>query len=160
RTALVNAGVSVIEGEPVERIDRGADFAVATPRRTVRGRRLVLAGGAWLRPLAKLMGVDFPITVRVNTVSVTARMPVAIRAIVGHALGLLTLKQAENGTMLIGGGWQGRGSPEQGWSAVDPDNLVGNLRLAQYAVPALAGAQIVRTWLGFEAHLPDMMPLV
>jgi glycine/D-amino acid oxidase-like deaminating enzyme len=120
----------------------------------------VLAGGARLKPLAKLVGVDFPINVRINTVSVTARMPIAIRAIVGHAFGLLTLKQSENGTMLIGGGWQGRGNPEQGWSAVDPDALVGNLRLAQYAVPALAGAQIVRTWLGFEASLPDMMPLV
>jgi glycine/D-amino acid oxidase-like deaminating enzyme len=160
RTALVNAGVTVIEGEPVERIARDGGFAIATPHRTVRGRRLVLAGGAWLKPLAKLLGVDFPISVRVNTVSVTARLPVLIRTIVGHAFGLLTLKQSDNGTMLIGGGWQGRGDLEQGWSAVDPDNLVGNLRLAQFAVPALAGAQIVRSWLGFEAHLPDMMPLV
>jgi glycine/D-amino acid oxidase-like deaminating enzyme len=165
RTALVNAGVTVIEGAPVERIDRespsgAGGFAVATQHRVVRGRRLVLAGGAWLKPLAKLLGVDFPISVRVNTVSVTARLPVLIRTIVGHAFGLLTLKQSDNGTMLIGGGWQGRGDPEQGWSAVDPDNLVGNLRLAQFAVPALARAQIVRSWLGFEAHLPDMMPLV
>ncbi len=159
RTALVKAGVTVIEGEPVEGIERAGSFTVVTPRTTLCGRRLVLAGGAWLKPLAKLIGVDLPIGVRINTVSVTARMPVAIRTIVGHAFGLLTLKQSDNGTMLVGGGWQGRGNAEQGWSAVDPDTLVGNLRLAQFAVPALAHAQVVRTWLGFEANVPDMMPL-
>jgi glycine/D-amino acid oxidase-like deaminating enzyme len=159
RTALVAAGVTVIEGEPVTAIARDAGFAVTTPRRTVRGRRLVLAAGAWLRPLARLLGVDLPISVRINTVSVTAPMAPAIRNIVGHAFGLLTLKQSDNGTMLIGGGWQGKGDAEQGWSAVDPETLIANLRLAQFAVPALARARVVRSWLGFEAHVPDMMPL-
>jgi sarcosine oxidase subunit beta len=160
RAALTKAGVMVIEGAPVERIDRDPGFMVVTPRASVRGSRLVLAGGAWLKQLARLIGIDFPVNVRVNTVSVTTRMPIVIRTVIGHALGLLTLKQSDNGTMLVGGGWQGRGNPEEGWSAVDPDNLVGNLRLAQYAVPALASAQVARSWLGFEATVPDSMPLV
>ena len=160
RAALTKAGVMVIEGAPVERIDRDPGFMVVTSRASVRGSRLVLAGGAWLKQLARLIGIDFPVNVRVNTVSVTTRMPIVIRTVIGHALGLLTLKQSDNGTMLVGGGWQGHGNPEEGWSAVDPDNLVGNLRLAQYAVPALASAQVARSWLGFEATVPDSMPLV
>ncbi len=160
RAALLGAGVTVIEGAPVERIDHQNGFAVVTSGATLYGSRLILAGGAWLKALGRMIGIDFPIVVRVNTVSVTTRMPVAIRTVIAHALGLLTLKQSDNGTMLIGGGWQGHGDPEAGWSAVDADNLIGNLRLAQYAVPALARAQVVRSWLGFEATVPDSLPLV
>ncbi len=160
REALLKAGVAIHEGAPVTAIERGDGFRVVTPRGTFAGRRLVLAGGAWLAALGRMIGVEFPISVRVNTVSVTARMPMAIHRIVGHAFGLLTLKQSDNGTMLIGGGWQGRGDPERGAVEVIPDNVIGNLRLALHAVPALASARVVRTWLGLEANVPDAMPLV
>ena len=41
-------------------------------------------------------------------------MPPLISSIVGHATGLLTMKQKSNGTILIGGGWQGQGVPQDG----------------------------------------------
>ncbi len=36
---------------------------------------------------------------------------------------------------------------------------MGNLRLASAAVPALARARVVRTWLGLEARVADNLPL-
>jgi glycine/D-amino acid oxidase-like deaminating enzyme len=40
-----------------------------------------------------------------------------------------------------------------------PTTLITNLRLAQYAVPELAKARLIRAWTGFEAHAPDFYPL-
>lgn len=160
RHALVNAGVALFEGEPVTALERdGKGYTVRTPAGAITGRRLVLAAGAWTKGLSSMLGVDFPIDVRVNMVSVTERLPRLVKLIVGHAYGLLTLKQSDNGTTLIGGGWQGKGTPERGAYEVIPENLEGNLRLASIAVPGLRQARIVRTWLGLEASVPDMFPL-
>jgi glycine/D-amino acid oxidase-like deaminating enzyme len=161
RTALLRAGVVVHERAEVTSLARdGAAFAVQAGGTILRGRRLVLAGGAWLGRLAAMLGVSLPVAWRINQVSVTERSPFFVRAMVGHATGLLTLKQADNGTVLIGGGWQGEGDPNDGRSALVPEHLIGNLRLARCTVPALAGTRLVRTWHGFEAHAPDFMPLV
>lgn len=161
RQALKDSGVEVRDNFEVVDIARsGGRFTVlARDGRRVSGKRIVLAAGAWLRPLAAMLGVDLPIGFRVNMVSVTERAPKVVGRIIGVATGLLTLKQSANGTVLIGGGWQGRGSAERGGYEIIPDNLVGNLRLASFAVPALADVRVVRTWLGCEAHAPDLMPL-
>jgi glycine/D-amino acid oxidase-like deaminating enzyme len=39
-------------------------------------------------------------------------------------------------------------------------NLIGNLRMARHAVPALGPARIARTWIGFRDDTPDRLPLV
>lgn len=106
-----------------------------------------------------MIGVILPIRVRVNTVSVTERAPQIVGALVGHATGLLTLKQKGNGTVLIGGGWQGTCDPVTGKGRVSPETLIPNLQLAQYAVPAIAPLRILRSWTGFEANVPDFYPL-
>ncbi len=161
RTALVRAGAEVREGTEVTQLVReGNGYRIRAGESVFRARRIVLAAGAWLKGAGRLLGVSLPVHVRVNQVAVTERCPPLFRAIVGHALGVLTLKQSDNGTVLIGGGWQGLGGPDRGTTDLVPANLVGNLRLACHAIPAVAGARLIRTWHGLEAHVPDFMPLV
>lgn len=162
RSALRRAGAQVIEKAPVERIERGSNcYKIRSTAGVTTARRIVLASGAWLGPLAGMFGVSLPVRYRVNQVSVTERCPPLFQAMLGHATGLLTLKQSDNGTLLIGGGWQGAGDPHaEGPTQVVASNLVGNLRLACRAIPALVVTRLVRTWHGFEAHVPDFMPLV
>lgn len=160
RGLLKQAGVGVVEQSPVDSIDGdGSEVIVRTSNETYRGRRVLLATGAWARAMSRKAGHPLPIEVRINTVSVTERMPKILHSVIGHASGRLTMKQSANGTTLIGGGWQGRGSPETGHGEVVPSSLVSNLRLAQFALPALAKARLVRAWTGFEAHVPDFYPL-
>src|SRR5439155_523583 len=90
--------------------DRGV--TVNTPAGPLRAARALLATGAWAKAMSEQIGAPLPIRLRVNTVSVTERVPTLIKTVVAHASGLLTLKQAVNGTVLIGGAWQGRGSPD------------------------------------------------
>jgi len=161
RAALLGAGVDLREWKPMETIAReNGGFSVAIAGETIRAKRLVLAGGAWLNDALGHLGIQIPLNCRVNQVAVTERTRPILGSILGVATGLLTLKQASNGSVLIGGGWQGIGDPERGGVGILPENLIGNLRLAAYAVPGLAKSRIVRTWLGLEANVPDFMPLV
>ena len=160
RSRLRAAGVDVRELTPAQRIVPGdAGVRVYTPAGMLRARRALLATGAWAKTMAEQMGVPLPIRLRVNTVSVTERMAKLIHAVIAHASGMLTLKQAANGTVLIGGAWQGRGSPDDGRGDIAPESLIANLRLAQFVLPALAGARVMRCWTGFEAQTPDSVPL-
>ena len=160
RSLLRASSVELREHAPVQAIDADdAGFWIRTPRNTLVGRRLLIAGGAWTAELAALLGVTLPIEARINTVSVTEPGPRRLLTGIGHATGLLTLKQKANGGFLIGGGWQGRGSPATGRGEVAGDALIRNLQLARYAVPALAHTRVLRTWTGFEAFVADHYPL-
>ncbi len=160
RHQLRDARIAIREHCPVTKIDQtDRGFVLHGYGETIHARRLLLACGGWLKGVAALLGVDLPVRARVNTVSVTERGPRIMNTVVGHATGLLTMKQKTNGTVLIGGGWQGRGSPMNGRGLVDRDTLIPNLCLAQYAVPEIARLRVLRSWTGFEAHVPDFNPL-
>lgn len=164
RHALTHAGVEVLENAPVEAVDSGdaghvirLDAAAGPP---LHARRVVLAGGVWIQNMLAWLGVQIPIKVLINQLIITERIRPVMRTVLSVASGLLSLKQFANGTVLIGGGWQGDGDRERGGVEVRPQNLVGNVRLAAYAVPALAEARIARVWLGLEAETADAMPII
>lgn len=159
RGQLQDAGIEYREQNPVTQITKSDRFEMMTPHGIVHAKRLLLAAGAWLKPLAALLDVDLPVNARINTVSVTERMPPLMSSVIGHATGLLTMKQKANGTVLIGGGWQGRGTPQEGRGEVDVASVQPNLALAQYVLPALGEARVLRSWTGFEANVPDFYPL-
>ena len=160
RQLLSDTGVHVREGQRVEAIDcESKRFRVRAGREVSVGTRLVLAGGAWLKEAGALLGISLPIIVRANIVSVTERMPPLLKGVVLQTYGRLTLKQKPNGTFLIGGAWQGEGDPSEGASRVTAESLIGNLRLAEYALPALADSRLIRSWVGYEARSPDVLPL-
>lgn len=152
--------IALREHAPVMSIAReDACFVLIAGGERVCARRILLACGGWLEHVAAMIGVVLPVRVRVNTVSVTERAPPLIAAVIGHATGLLTLKQKSNGTVLIGGGWQGTGTPEAGRGDVALDTLLTNLRLAQFALPGLRDIRLMRSWTGFESNVPDFYPL-
>jgi glycine/D-amino acid oxidase-like deaminating enzyme len=165
RHALTAASVDVLENTPVEGIDSGdaghvIRFDSAASRPPLQATRVVLAGGVWIENMLAWLGVQIPIKVLINQLIITERVRPVMRTVLSVANGLLSLKQFANGTVLIGGGWQGEGDRERGGVEARPQNLVGNMRLAAYALPALAEARIARIWLGLEAETADAMPII
>jgi glycine/D-amino acid oxidase-like deaminating enzyme len=158
RPALLEAGVALMENTAVRGI--GGRFVLDTASGAVAARRVVLAGGVWIEEMAAWLGVTLPIKVLVNQLVVTERMAPVMRTVLGVASGLLSLKQYANGTVLIGGGWQGIGDRARGGLAVRPENFLGNVRLAAHTVPALRQARVVRSWLGLEAETADALPVI
>jgi glycine/D-amino acid oxidase-like deaminating enzyme len=154
RAALIEAGALVQEGWPVAGIDRdGSFFAVrCADGRLLQARRLVLAGGVWLERMLAWLGLAVEVKCLINQLVVTERMRPVMHSVVSIANGLLSLKQFANGSVLIGGGWQGIGNPDRGGVEAVPQNLIGNVRLARHTIPALAEARITRIWLGLESE--------
>jgi glycine/D-amino acid oxidase-like deaminating enzyme len=162
RVALDNAGVVLRENaavDGVERIRGGHRLRVAGGE-PIEATRVVLAGGVWLEDMARWFGITLPIKVLINQLAVTERMPPVMRSVLGIASGLLSLKQYPNGTVLIGGGWQGIGDRGRGGLAVRAENFRGNIRLAAHTIPALRDARVVRAWLGLEAETADALPAI
>jgi sarcosine oxidase subunit beta len=161
--ALREAGVQIFEQTPATRIDRVAGmYQVTGPDDAMHidATRLVMAGGVWLEPLLAMLDIDIPVKTLVNQLIVTERIPPVIQSVLSIANGLLSMKQFANGSVLIGGGWQGVGDRVRGGVETLPDNLIGNLRLAQHVIPALAKARVARIWLGLESETADAMPMI
>jgi len=163
--ALRAADCRLVEGMTVTGIDRAGDChvlrAAGHPEDgRIHARRLVLAGGVWIEPMLRWLGLEVPIKVLVNQLAVTERMPPAMRTVLGVASGLLSLKQFANGTVLVGGGWQGLGDRDTGGRELVPEALIGNLRLAAHVIPALRETRVLRAWLGLEAETADAMPAI
>lgn len=161
RRALGEAGVDILEYRPVTAVDRGASgFTLRSDGGDLQAGRLVLAGGVWLEEMLAWLGVTLPVKSLINQLVVTERLPPVMRTVCSVASGLLSLKQFGNGTVLIGGGWQGRGDRDSGETGVIPANFVGNVRLATHTIPALRDGRLVRSWLGFEAETADALPII
>lgn len=159
RHALLADGVRLFENTEAIGVDRDqGGYTVLTRGQPVRARRLLLAGGVWIEPMLAWLGVRLPIKVLVNQLAVTERQAPVMRTVIGIASGLLSLKQYPHGTTVIGGGWQGVGDRERGGIALLPERLIGNVRLACHAIPALAEARLARAWAGLEAETADALP--
>lgn len=133
-------------------------YQIQTSHGTYKTTKLLLASGTHTNDLLKFLNLELPINTRINMVSVTEKTKKILPVVIGHASGLLTLKQKQNGTILIGGGWQGY-IDDKGKGKIDPENLSTNLSLASYAVPFINQLKLIRTWTGLEGNTPDFYPL-
>jgi len=161
RQALVDAGVTLYEACQIDKIEPAkAAFILRSATTQIKAKRIVLAGGVWLEEMFRWLGLTLAIKTLANQLIVTERLRPVMRTVLSIANGLLSLKQFANGTVLIGGGWQGRADRATRQTEIIPDNMRGNAQLARYVIPALAETRIVRTWVGFEAETADAMPVI
>jgi glycine/D-amino acid oxidase-like deaminating enzyme len=136
------------------------DFTVHCERGAVRCPSVIIAAGTWIDKLARMVGVNLPITTVVMQVSITTPGPPLFRHIVTHVRGNLTLKQQKTtGKIILGGGWPGEGDPESGVKRVKRDSLMGHLRWITETIPDIAQRDLLRSWVGFEGRTPDKLLL-
>jgi glycine/D-amino acid oxidase-like deaminating enzyme len=152
-----HAGVTAIEVDG----DGGTGrFSVTTTAGRIRAHRLVNATGAWAGDVAALLGLESPIRAEGLHLNVTEPRAHVLGPLVQHIGRRLTLKQAANGTFIIGGGWPSRREEPPRRFSTTWDSLAGNVAVALRVVPLLADVRIVRTWSGVMAFTPDLAPMV
>lgn len=137
----------------------GGGYVVETSAGSIRAGRIVNAAGAAAGDVAAMLNVEIGLRGFPLQVTVTEPVGPLIAHLVYSAAGKLSLKQAANGTCLVGGGWPAR-SDRQGRLAVIPGSLAGNMRRAADVVPALAAARAVRTWTATVNGTDDWRPLI
>ncbi len=157
--SATDAGARLVGHAEVRAIDSDDGCRLATPAGAIRCDILVIAAGAWSGQIAAMLGVELPLMVDVNMLTITEPAQPLLDRVVTHMGGVLTLKQYANGTCMIGGGWQGRGSLESGDKDIDHVRLLHNLTFAARVVPTLRNLAIQRCWSGFESVAPDALPV-
>lgn len=137
------------------------------PVDTVTADAVIVAAGVWTTHLGQLMGAHLPTIPLALTMSVSLRLPKLMSHLVQHAGGRLSLKQALDGNILIGGGWPARlplGADGQPDFDARPDllreSLAGNAAMAVRVLPELARVPMLRSWVGSTTITPDQLPLV
>lgn len=156
--AMAAHHVTVLAGVTLAGVIGQAPWRLDTSRGELRCAQVVIAAGAWSARVAALFGVHLPMTLDVNMVSVTEPSRPMLPWMVTHVRGILTLKQASNGTCLIGGGWQGSGDLDSERKEVEYESSLHNIRLAVGVAPALERLSLLRQWAGFEGVAPDALP--
>ena len=91
---------------------------------------------------------------------ISNRLPPFIRPVVGATGRPLSFKQFANGTVLIGGGYQGTLERDANWTEIDFRGLAESARTVWDLFPVMRGAEIVRAWAGIEARMPDDLPVI
>lgn len=159
--AVRRAGATILTGAAISAIaTERTGYRLDLPAGVLRCKVLVLAAGPWTADLARMLDVRLPLYVDVNMLSVTEPAPPLLDRVITHIGGVLSLKQHPNGTILIGGGWQGRGGYSPPRKEIDHERLIQNIRQAAAVVPALARLRLVRSWAGFEAVTADALPFL
>ncbi len=155
------AGVAVCPGcEVVGMAADGTGYRIETTGGEVRCEAVAIAAGGHSGRLTAMLGAYLPLYADVNMLAVTEPAAPLIDHVVTHIGGVLSLKQHPNGSVLIGGGWQGRGDFDAGTREVDHLRWLQNLRLAAGVVPGLEALRVNRVWAGYEAVTSDALPLL
>lgn len=134
---------------------------------TVTADAVIVAAGVWTTLLGEMMGAYLPTIPLALTMNVSLRIPKLMPHLVQHAGGRLSLKQALDGNILIGGGWPARlplGADGQPDFDAKPDllreSLAGNAAMAVGVLPELARVPMLRSWVGSTTITPDQLPLL
>ncbi len=158
--AALVAGARVVTSADVTSIAReGTGFVIETPRGTIRAGRIVNAGGAFASQIGNMLGREVPVFGAPLQMIVTEAAAPFLTRLVAHADRHLTLKQAANGNVLIGGGWTAGLDPVHQHPRPLRASLEGNLWIAQRVVPALRKLKVIRTWAAMNINI-DGAPIL
>jgi sarcosine oxidase subunit beta len=161
RRKAVALGATVIEGVRVtELARRGGTWHVATSAGDFEAPIVVNAAGAWADRIAAALGEPVALEVMALMLMITSRVQPFIEPVVILRSRKLSFKQRANGTVLIGGGYQGRANRDTNATEIDWGKLAESARTVWELFPAMRGAEIVRAWAGIEARMPDDIPVI
>lgn len=126
---------------------------------------VLVAAGVWSAELMAMADIRLPIVPIALTMLVTAAITPTVSHLIQHAGRRLSLKQAEDGNVLIGGGWPSKLVHHDGRVDLDErarpryDSIVGSAATAVRVVPRLGRLPVLRAWTGTTALSADGIPL-
>lgn len=154
------AGVVIHEGVGVTRLRReSGNWQVFCGDLRLEAPLLVNAAGAWAGQVAAMAGDDIPIDTKASMMIVTERVAPFLRPTISSAGRKLSFKQTAQGTILIGGGQQGRPDLARESYQIDTRLLAQSAAAAVALFPGASQFRIVRIWAGLEAKTADNMAI-
>ena len=159
--AAARRGARFLENRRILALERqSGGFAIATNDGPISARRVLNCAGAEVGVIAKMLGIDLPVQAHPIQVCVTERLAPLVPHLVYFAGERLTLKQAKNGAILIGGGWPAAMDAAQGRPVLDLKSVAGNASVAAHVIPALDSVRIIRCWPALVNGTEDWKPIL
>jgi len=165
--AAARRGARALAHTPLEGIEleRGRVVAVRAAGRRVAARWVVNAAGPWAKRVAAMAGVTIPLRPRKAQCLATEALPPAIPCVVGACetgggveAGYTQIQQARAGQVLFNtvlGGGVGEDGAQDAVPEIDHRFLIDSVRTLLWLFPSLAEAQLLRSWVRYEAVTPD-----
>lgn len=154
--AVQNEGVIVHEGVGVSHLEkRNGVWCAGDGKTRFEAPLLVNAAGAWAGEIAAMAGDHIPLDTKSSMMIVTERVSPFVRPTVSTVGRKLSFKQTDQGTLLIGGGEQGRPDLQNERAEVDIPALARSAAAAMALFPNVGCLRIVRSWAGLEAKTND-----
>ena len=170
---VVRHGGRVVAGVDVLRAERGRDGAISalvtSAGKVAVGGWVVNAAGPWSGELAGRLGGHLAVSPRRGHVLVTEPLPPLVRRKVFEAGYVGSVHQDDSelgcssviegtagGTILLGSSRQYVGFS----SPLDAEVVAAIARRAIAIVPSLAGARLMRAYVGFRPATPDRLPII
>ena len=155
-----DAGASIVTGVEVLAIEKvDGKFKILSSAGDFYAAKVVLTANAGLPKLAKSLGLYLPISDVPVQVSVTEQVDKFVNHLIYFTTEKLTFKQANSGSLLIGGGWPAR-YDNSGEAVLNLDSLQSNLRVALKVCPSISKIKVIRTWIGVGNGTPDHNPVI
>lgn len=161
RDAVLKQNVRIVEDCCVTSLERtkgtwkvqGSKLSLETPL-------IVNAAGAWSDDVAALAGEPVDLAIRTSMMVVTERVKAKFGPVVSSMGRKLSFKQTYEGTLLIGGGAQGRLAADRQRATIDAVALSASVGSAVRLFPAVKNMRLVRAWAGMEAMTHDHLPVL
>lgn len=161
RKSAETEGVQIKEGHGVTAINKTGDlWHVHAGESVFSAPTVVNAAGAWAAKIAAMVGDEIPLGHKASMMMVTERIKPFVKPVVGLVGRPLSFKQTDQGTLVLGGGLQGRADIARQQSFVDFIELSKAARAAIDLFPSVGPLKIVRTWAGMEAKTDDLLPVI
>lgn len=154
-------GAIIREGVAATNIRReGKSWKVDAGAETFEAPVLVNAAGAWGGRIAAQFGEPVPVETVAPMLMITSPVAPFIKPVVILRGRVLSFKQFDNGTVLIGGGHLARVDQDRNETILDWRKLQTSARTVWELFPIMRSATIVRAWAGIEAKMKDDLPVV
>lgn len=154
-------GAQLFEHHPVLSIERvGGMWIASAGNKRFSAPILVNCAGAWGAHIAEMIGDYAPLYKKASVLTVTARTPKFLTPVVLLEGRKLSFKQMENGTVVIGGGFDAKLDMETEKSQYDFGELKTMAQTVIDLFPFMKQVPIVRCWPGIIGRMPDNIPVV
>jgi sarcosine oxidase subunit beta len=162
RRQMRRLGVGIAEKSRVTALRRTRSVWVVE---TAQGDRfeapvVVNTAGAWGPAIAAQIGERVEMQAVAPMLMISERVAPFLSQVISAAVAPLSFKQFANGTVLIGGGYEGRAHPEANRTDLDFRKLSRNAKTVYDLFPVMRSARIIRAWAGIEGRMSDGIPVI
>jgi glycine/D-amino acid oxidase-like deaminating enzyme/bacterioferritin-associated ferredoxin len=158
--AAQRGGAGLRENTVVTDVEtNGSGYRLQTSTGVVECTKIVNAAGGWADRVARLLGVRLPVQSAPQQMLVTQAVEACLPFLLSVAGRHLSMKQALNGNLIIGGGWPAAFEKERGRSHTRRESIAGNLWVAQHVYPPVRQLELIRSW-GAVGVMIDGAPII